>query len=352
MKRLFAGFLTILLCMSVFCVPARAESVPYTVELDAEEKIYKGHGEDSGYSRQIGKDGVYTIVREAYDECGNLWGKLKSGLGWVMLQEKPEPVFRETPYTTRLEGIDDILSGPGYDCEYVRTVGKDGVYTIVEEAIGSDGFLWGRLKSGLGWVRLSDMPVQAPAVSDDSAYTVSLDAWVPVYDFPGEEEGDCIGIIGEDGVYTIVSEVLDGVGNVWGRLKSGAGWVNLNYVRTMGHPPVTAYFAEVIDLAGSEWIEHITEESEFMVRIAFRANEHLKDVELTTLTCGEMYEVGDVHCLLSGLEEDTYFVAGVVFYGDMTTYGISFEDERGEMRYYAVSLSGMDGSLVMNEYVQ
>ena len=45
-------------------------------------------------------------------------------------------------------------------------------------------------------------------------------------------------------------------------------------------------------------------------------------------------------------------MAGVVFYGDMTTYGISFVDEEGNERYYAVSLSGMNGALVLNEYVQ
>ncbi len=33
----------------------------------------------------MGETGIYTIVAEEYDAAGNLWGKLKSGVGWVLL---------------------------------------------------------------------------------------------------------------------------------------------------------------------------------------------------------------------------------------------------------------------------
>jgi hypothetical protein len=89
-----------------------------------------------------------------------------------------------------------------------------------------------------------------------------------------------------------------------------------------------------------------------MVRIAFRANERLNNVRFTTLQYGDIYEVVENHHWIHWMEEDTYFVAGVVFYGDMTTYGISFLDAEGNERHYAVSISGMNGALVMNEYVQ
>jgi len=344
--------LIVILLMLAFCASAQAKDVPYTVELDAAAKIYQGHGVDYGYSRQVGEDGIYTIVEEAYDRSGNLWGRLKSGAGWVMLEEKKQIVVSEVQYTTALRAADDICAGPGYSYGYLRDVGEDGVYTIVQEAVGDDGFLWGSLKSGAGWVRLRDVPEVIPPASIDGAYILALDAWVPICNYPSEGDGVCIDIIGEDGVYTIVNEVTDELGNVWGELKSGAGWVNLSYVREMGHLPVTAYFADVIEEIDDSWCDYIADESEYMVRIAFRANERLNNIMFSTLQYDDAYETAENHYWIQWLEEDSYFVVGVVFYGDMTTYGISFVDECGEERHYAVSLSGMNGSVVMNEYVR
>ena len=31
--------------------------------------------------------GTYTIVEEATDEAGKLWGKLKSGVGWICVSD-------------------------------------------------------------------------------------------------------------------------------------------------------------------------------------------------------------------------------------------------------------------------
>lgn len=49
-----------------------------------------------------------------------------------------------------------IYTGPGYNYSYVRGVEETNNYTIVDEAYDFDGRLWGKLKSGLGWVCLSD----------------------------------------------------------------------------------------------------------------------------------------------------------------------------------------------------
>lgn len=352
MKRFPVRMLALLLCMLMLGAPAQAEGLPYTVKLEASAEIYQGSGVEYGCSGQISKDGVYTIVEEAYDAHGNLWGRLKSGAGWILLEEAPQTPVHEVPYTASLNAEDDICAGPGYEFGYLADVGKDGVYTIVSEFIGDDGCLWGRLKSGAGWVRLTDAPMEVPAAADDDAYTVTLDAWVPVCNVPNEADAVCTGIIGEDGVYTIVDEVMDDSGSIWGRLKSGAGWVNLTYVRTMGRPQVTAYFADVIDEIGAEVCDCIVDDSDDGVRIAFRANALLRDVEFTALQCGDTYEVEETHFWLDFMEAGDWFVASVVFYGDMTTYGFSFVDEAGEPRTYAVSLSGMNGEPVLYEYVQ
>lgn len=59
---------------------------PYTMELPASAEIYYGPSRDSGYARSVALTAIYTIVDEAWDSNGNLWGKLKSGAGWVILE--------------------------------------------------------------------------------------------------------------------------------------------------------------------------------------------------------------------------------------------------------------------------
>jgi len=337
--------LIILLCMVVCCAAAQAKEVPYTVKLGASEEIYKGHGVDYGYVRLVGDDGVYTIVEEARDEYSNLWGKLKSGAGWVMLEEAEAVVFHDVPYTTSLSANDEIYDGPGYEYSYSQDVGEDGVYTIVEEAVGDDGFLWGRLKSGAGWVMLKRVEYTV------DSYTVSLGGWVEIYEGPGYDY-DYAGIVGEDGVFTIVDEHIDDEGNYWGKLKSGAGWVNLTWVRTMGDPVITASFADDKLLREGGYTLFYADESEYADMIAFRSGETLWNVHLTSLLYdGEAYIVGEELHYFDRMLEGVPFVAGLPFWGELTTYGLSFTDESGTERCFAVYLSGRNGSVILEEYV-
>ena len=188
------------------------------------------------------------------------------------------------------------------------------------------------------------------AMAQGAPYTIALKADTGIYSGPGYGY-DYAHSIGEDGVFTIVEEKSDVYGNLWGRLKSGAGWVDLTSVRSGAQLPVSAFFADGVDLTGEIRCEYTVEDSEYASRIAFRANQQLRNVELTSLQYeGDAYSVEEFHLWMNTLQKGAYFVADVVFYGDMTTYGLSFVDEKGNERYFALSLSGLDGSLVMNEY--
>ena len=188
------------------------------------------------------------------------------------------------------------------------------------------------------------------AMAQGAPYTIALKADTGIYSGPGYGY-DYAHSIGEDGVFTIVEEKSDLYGNLWGRLKSGAGWVDLTGIRSDAQLPVSAFFADGVDLTGEIRCEYTVEDSEYASRIAFLANQQLRNVELTSLQYdGDAYSVEEVHLWMNTLQKDAYFVADVVFYGDMTAYGLSFVDEKGNEHCYAVSLSGLDGSLVMNEY--
>ncbi len=61
-------------------------SVPYTVKVNATElNIRKGPGTNYATNGSIKDKGVYTIVQESTGAGATLWGKLKSGAGWISL---------------------------------------------------------------------------------------------------------------------------------------------------------------------------------------------------------------------------------------------------------------------------
>lgn len=191
----------------------------------------------------------------------------------------------------------------------------------------------------------------AAAGAAESAYTVRLGAWVPLYEGPNYDFRYAAAV-GEDGVYTIVEEMGDDEGNLWGRLKSGAGWVNLTELRTAEKPVITAEFADEKLLDAGGYTLYAMENSAETVMIAFRAHENLRNVRLSALCMDDAaYAVSEVLHGFDHFFEDTPLVAGLVFPGDMTAYGLSFTDESGAERHFIVSISGRNGAIQMDEYV-
>ena len=67
-----------------------------------------------------------------------------------------EPLTTQFPYTLSVPAETCVFKAPNRDSAFVQTIGDDGVYTIVEEQRDAQGDRWGRLKSGVGWVNLTD----------------------------------------------------------------------------------------------------------------------------------------------------------------------------------------------------
>ena len=66
--------------------------------------------------------GTYTIVREKMDEEGNLWGELKSGLGWICLTD-----IRNFDQPVAIGELDPELKKKG---DYQEIAIYDGTYAI------------------------------------------------------------------------------------------------------------------------------------------------------------------------------------------------------------------------------
>lgn len=128
---------------------------------------------------------------------------------------------------------------------------------------------------------------------------------------------------------------------------------NIAYKQYMENKPtVNFFYADAEALSNTVYEEYIVDESEYTVKIAFSTDKQIKDVNITSLTYEEHgFVVDSVLYTIDKIDSNTAFVIGVVFYGDMTTYGVSFTDLNNETHYYSLSQSGFDGSLVANEYI-
>lgn len=92
-----------------------------------------------------------------YERLGDIAAKVNAKLGGASAGKDtnvPATPVSKVPYKVRITATDlRIRKGPGTDKEIVQVIAP-GVYTIVSEATGKGATLWGKLKSGIGWVSL------------------------------------------------------------------------------------------------------------------------------------------------------------------------------------------------------
>ena len=171
-----------------------------------------------------------------YQRMGDLAAKVTAKLGGVTAT-KPEKMpntvnnFLTIPFTVNVK-INDLnyRSQPSMDGVVKGQTGK-GTFTIVEVNNG-----WGKLKSGAGWIWLGNPQyctingtVKAGA-SAFSPYAVKVSIKdLNIRKGPGTNyasNGFC-----SAGVYTIIEESNGAGATKWGKLKSGAGWISLDYAK-------------------------------------------------------------------------------------------------------------------------
>ena len=178
-------------------------------------------------------------------------------------------------------------------------------------------------------------------------YTTRVKAPFNIFAEPGYDY-TIVDTVWEKGLFTIMEEKEDEEGNLWGKLKSGLGWINLTRLETESKLPVRAGLIEKNELP-KDYQEVILDDSEYMVRLAFIANENLKDLRFTSIYLSDDGMVDDTLHTFKELKEGQMFVAGVVFTGDFTTFGLEFVDVNGDTQYYAAYMSGRNGELILQE---
>ena len=91
-----------------------------------------------------------------YQRLGDIAAKANAKLGATgAAPVQPSAPVSSVPYKVRITATDlRIRKGPGTNTAIVQNAITPGVYTIVSEATGQGATLWGKLKSGKGWVSL------------------------------------------------------------------------------------------------------------------------------------------------------------------------------------------------------
>ena len=194
----------------------------------------------------------------------------------------------------------------------------------------------------------TEIPTEPPMeAADPLPYTLSLYGFIAIFDEP-TYDGCYVQSVGQDGVYTIVEEQTDEEGNLWGKLKSGVGWVCLSELSA--DLPLIAGLGDASVLDSPHYYVNV-DDSEFSEYIVFQPKSTLTDVYLTMLLPDVGgYTEDTLYDTIQELTPDTPLVVRVVFYGDFTTYGLSFQDETGTQRHFALYISGRNGAPVLQEY--
>lgn len=119
----------------------------------------------------------------------------------------------------------------------------------------------------------------------------------------------------------------------------------------------TTVHAEYTDGAiADEHDEYIVGDEESRTMLLFTAEKTVTDFKVLALTSFDIDENGNTTFSTETVYEqpeltpDRPLLAGLVFLGDIPNNGISYVDENGVEKRYAVDMSGRDGSLFLWEF--
>lgn len=187
----------------------------------------------------------------------------------------------------------------------------------------------------------------APSTTFYSRYIWRMD--FPVHENPNYDYAPT-GTIGIEGDYNIVQEQFDDEDNLWGKLESGAGWIDLTLLQAeqMLRPAVTIGYANHQNLTDPYYCEVDT--SKYAVGIALHAHEMLTDISMFRLEVGETYTPGATFFEIPAWVPGRALVAQVSFPEDFSAYGLRFTDSQGQTHTYMIAESGRNGAVYMSEY--
>lgn len=162
-----------------------------------------------------------------YSRLGDVAKRVTASLGGAVANTTETTSFPATPFTVEVKIPDlNYRSLPSMNGSVKGHTGK-GVFTITDVTNG-----WGKLKSGAGWIYLGNsdyvtigkVAPSAPHANTSSSYKVKITANVLNVRAGAGTSFKKVTTVKRGEVYTIVDTASN-----WGKLKSGAGWICLDY---------------------------------------------------------------------------------------------------------------------------
>lgn len=162
-----------------------------------------------------------------YSRLGDVARRVTASLGGAVTNTTETTPFPATPFTVEVKIPDlNYRSLPSMNGRVKGQTGK-GVFTITDVTNG-----WGKLKSGAGWIYLGNSDYvtigkaapSAPHANTSSSYKVKITANVLNVRAGAGTNFKKVTTVKRGEVYTIVDTASN-----WGKLKSGAGWICLDY---------------------------------------------------------------------------------------------------------------------------
>lgn len=173
----------------------------------------------------------------------------------------------------------------------------------------------------------------------------------PIYDGPSYDNYQ-VGTIEKSGSFTIVQEYIDEEGNLWGKLKSGAGWVDLTQILKENNTPplITAAPPSKALLQSGKYHHFVDDTSEYMVQTAIRIRETVTNVAIYDVVMAYDNEYLQELFTLDTWQADMPIVADVTFPGPGALYEIHFTDANGKRHRYTLAESGRNGDVDISEW--
>ena len=171
-----------------------------------------------------------------------------------------------------------------------------------------------------------------------------------IYDGPGYDYSFA-GTVRKVGTYTIVEESVDYEGNLWGKLKSGAGWVDLTQIQSKNYVSalIGVNYAEERVLREVS-CHHYSTNREYAVPVIVYAYGTLRDVTIFDMEfLGDGFVPRNDLYILSEMTREKPLVAELDFPGDFSTFGIRFVDETGTAHTYYIYMSGRNGDILLTQ---
>ena len=197
---------------------------------------------------------------------------------------------------------------------------------------------------------LPALPSAQPESTRDVPYLIKITrADLPHFRGPGYETG-FTEYLRTPGTYTVLEEYRDSFGNLWGRMKSGAGWLDLT--RLEKEEAAAPLVAITQGLPTGSYHNCAISSGSYAAQITLLTKETVTNVEVFFLDCTEGYRETTPQYHLDTWTPDTPLLVTATYSGDMSVYAIRVTDSDGFIHRYAIweNLSGEGAPFTLSTY--